>query len=46
MLKVRNQLAHDYDGLVVKEHCQTIVDDYIAKLEEFQNRAAVVLNES
>lgn len=46
MLKIRNQLTHDYDGLVVKEHCQTIVDAYIAKLEEFQNRVAVVLNES
>ena len=21
MLKVRNQLAHDYDGVIVKEHC-------------------------
>ena len=23
MLKIRNQLPHDYDGLIVKEHCQT-----------------------
>lgn len=46
MLKVRNQLAHDYDGLVVKEHCQAIIDVYIGKLEEFQDRAAVVLLEA
>lgn len=46
MLRVRNQLAHDYDGLVVKEYCQTIIDVYIAKLEEFQARAAVVLLEA
>ena len=26
MLKVRNQLSHDYDGLVVKEYCQISVD--------------------
>lgn len=25
MLKVRNELAHDYDGEIVKTHCHTIV---------------------
>ena len=25
MLEIRNQLAHDYDGEIVKAHCQTIV---------------------
>ena len=29
MLKVRNELAHDYDGEIVKEHCQAIVQTYI-----------------
>lgn len=43
MLKVRNQLSHDYDGLVVKKYCQTIVDSYIEKLEEFQARVVAVL---
>lgn len=43
MLKVRNQLSNDYDGLVVKEYCQTIVDSYIDKLEEFQARVIAVL---
>lgn len=36
MLEVRNQLAHDYDGEIVKAHCQTIVQTYISKFEEFQ----------
>ena len=43
MLKVCNQLSHDYDGLVVKEYCQIIVDSYIEKLEEFQARVVAVL---
>lgn len=29
MLKVRNELAHDYDELIIKEYCRTIVDEYI-----------------
>ena len=45
MLKVRNQLSHDYDGLVVKEYCQIIVDSYIDKLEEFQARVVAVLQD-
>ena len=36
MLSVRNRLTHDYDGEIVKEHCRTIIDVYIGKLEEFQ----------
>ena len=36
MLKVRNQLAHDYDGGIVKEHCQTIIHEYIDKLYDFK----------
>ena len=38
MLKVRNLLAHDYDGIIVKNSCQTIVDVYITKFEEFQEK--------
>ena len=37
MLKVRNQLAHDYDGVIVKEYCQRIIRDYIDNLYEFRN---------
>lgn len=29
MLKIRNQLVHDYDGIIVKKYCQTIMDVYI-----------------
>ena len=29
LLKVRNELAHDYDGEIVKEDCQAIVWTYI-----------------
>lgn len=36
MLKIRNQLAHDYDGVIVKEHCQTIIHVYIDKLYDFK----------
>lgn len=36
MLKIRNQLAHDYDGVIVKEHCQTIIHVYIDKLYAFR----------
>ena len=38
MLKARNLLAHDYDGIIVKNSCQTIVDVYITKFEEFQEK--------
>ena len=33
---LRNRLAYNYDGEIVKEHCQTIVNVYLDKLEEFQ----------
>ncbi len=36
ILEIRNQLTHDYDGEIVKTHCQTIVQTYINKFEEFQ----------
>ena len=34
MLKVRNEISHDYDGKVMEEHCNRIVDVYIDKFEE------------
>lgn len=43
MLEIRNQLAHDYDGEIVKAHCQTIVKTYLNKFEEFQTRAEKLL---
>ncbi len=45
MLKVRNQLAHDYDGMIVKSYCRTIVDVYLNKFEEFQKRVEQLLLE-
>ena len=35
MLKVRNLLTHDYDGTILKEHCDAIVQEYIDLMEEF-----------
>ena len=45
MLKVRNQLAHDYDGMIVKSYCCMIVDVYLNKFEEFQKRVEQLLSE-
>lgn len=36
MLKVRNELAHDYDCDIVKTHCNTIVNKYIDLFYEFE----------
>ena len=36
MLKVRNQLSHDYDGEIVKTYCHRIVNVYIDKMYEFK----------
>ncbi len=36
MLKVRNELAHDYDGEIVKEDCQAIVWTYIDLFYDFE----------
>lgn len=45
MLKVRNQLAHDYDGMIVKSYRRMIVDVYLNKFEEFQKRVEQLLSE-
>lgn len=45
MLKVRNQLSHDYDGVIVKEHCGTIVYVYIDKLYDFKKAVEKLLKE-
>lgn len=36
MLKVRNELTHDYDDAVVKAHCEMIVGKYIDLFYEFE----------
>lgn len=43
MLKVRNQLAHDYDGQIVEKYCENIVKVYIGRLEDFRAVAEAVL---
>ena len=45
MLKIRNQLDHDYDGIIVKEHCQSIVQIYISKFEQFEEYVEKLLPE-
>ena len=37
MLKVRNELAHDYDCEVVRTHCNTIVEKYIDLFYDLKN---------
>ena len=44
MLRIRNQLAHDYDGVIVKENCQSIVQSYIGKFEEFESGVLKLLS--
>jgi nucleotidyltransferase substrate-binding family protein len=36
MLKIRNELTHDYDGTVLKSHCNSIVNKYIDLFNEFE----------
>ena len=43
MLKVRNQLAYDYDCDIVKEHCNTIIGTYIDLLYEFERAVKELL---
>lgn len=46
MLKIRNQLAHDYDGVIVKEHCQIIIHMYIDKFYDFKTIVEELLENS
>ena len=38
MLKVRNELTHDYDSEIVKEHCNEIVEIYIDLFYAFKDQ--------
>ena len=44
MLKVRNELAHDYDCEIVKEHCHTIVDEYIDLFYDFETKVKKLMD--
>ena len=36
MLKVRNELTHDYDGDIVKEYCNVIIQKYVELFYDFR----------
>ena len=42
MLQVRNLLSQDYDGVIVRTHCDVIVLEYIGLLEEFRRRVEML----
>ena len=44
MLKVRNLLAHDYDGTIVTNCCQTIIHAYIDKLYDYQKKVESIFH--
>ena len=37
MLKVRNELAHDYDEAVIRKYCNIIVEKYISLFAELES---------
>ena len=43
MLKIRNELSHDYDGEIVEQHCHTIVQLYVDLLLDFQKKAEEII---
>ena len=45
MLNVRNELAHDYDGEIVKTHCHAIVETYIDLFYDFRKYVEKLLHE-
>lgn len=45
MLNVKNKLAHDYDGEIVKTHCHVIVETYIDLFYDFRKYVEKILHE-
>lgn len=45
MLKVRNELAHDYDETILREYCGRITGEYTDLFREFENRVIVLLED-
>lgn len=43
MLRVRNELSHDYDGEIVKEHCKMIIGPYIDLFYEFEDTVKMLI---
>ncbi len=46
MLNVRNELAHDYDGTVIKAHCESIIEVYLDLFMDFEDNVDKLLCES
>lgn len=42
---MRNELAHDYDGEIVKTHCHAIVETYIDLFYDFRKYVEKLLYE-
>ena len=42
---MRNELAHDYDGEIVKTHCHAIVETYIDLFYDFRKYVEKILHE-
>ena len=42
---MRNELAHDYDGEIVKTHCHVIVETYIDLFYDFRKCVEKLLHE-
>lgn len=45
MLNVKNKLAHDYDGEIVKTHCHAIVETYIDLFYDFRKYVEKISHE-
>lgn len=43
MLKVRNEISHDYDGKILKTYCERIVGIYIDKFMEVRSSVEKLL---
>ena len=45
MLKVKNDISHDYDGKKLKENCEKIVGIYIEHFEKFRDKTDIIIRE-
>lgn len=43
MLKVRNELTHDYDGDIVKEYCNVIIQKYVELFYDFRHTVEALI---
>lgn len=45
MLKVRNEISHDYDGKILKLYCGKIIGVYIDEMKAFENEVRKLIKE-